>query len=136
MAVRLLLPKSGNVVSFPSLSCVPIEEASMKQIVNILEKVFSNDTKTMNSAPRNCHMSHRSWNALNHQVKSTRICQPDLHLDWFSNNPNQLVSILELSPISSCRSQCMHSKYSTKMQLHMISFNLSLMDLPTKFQSQ
>ena len=93
---------------------------------------LENDTKTMNSAPRDCHVPHRNWNTLNHQVNSLRICQLDLHLDWFSNNPNQLISNLEFSFMSNYNSQYMHSKYSSKMQLHMISSNLSISGLTYK----
>ena len=87
---------------------------------------LENDTITMNSAPRDRHMPDRNWNTLNQQVNSLRIYQPDLNLDWFSNKPNQLISDLEFSLMSNCHSQYMHSKYSSKMQLHMISSNLSI----------
>ena len=75
---------------------------------------------------------HRNWNTLNHQVNSLRICQPNLHLDWFSNNPNQFISDLEFALMSTCHSQYMHSKCSSKMQLHMISSNLSIGGLTYK----
>ena len=77
-------------------------------------------------------MPHRNWNTLNHQANSLRICQPDLHQDWFSNNPNQLLSDLEFALMSSYHSQYLHSKYSSKMQLHMISSNLSIGGLTYK----
>ena len=39
---------------------------------------------------------------------------------------NQPAFVLEFPPISGYHSQCMHFEYSTKMQPHVISFNLSI----------
>ena len=45
---------------------------------------------------------------------------------------NQPAFILEFPLISGCHSQCMHSEYSTKMQSHVISLNLSIGGLTYK----